>query len=319
MEKSQESGDRVSVLIPCYNAEKWIEQAIQSVLGQSVPVGEIIVYDDASLDRSVSVIEQYSGDVQMIGSREHLGGQRARNELLKRARGEWVQFLDADDYLQERKIEADLRVVESIQGIDVVISPTLREYYPSGDLGKIHELAEGVDLWLKWISWNLPQTGGFLWKKSAIEKIGEWNESWENCQDYELSSRALQCGLKFGVAKNLENRSQAVYRQWSDSTVSKKNIQSVIENRTRLILSVIHFLGDSGLMKSEYKEAAGVAFFEMFRSYAAMDLPGAQRYLEGLPESLPPLVKGEAAPLKYKMVASILGLMLAERIAKLLR
>src|SRR4051812_42743441 len=80
----------VSILIPCYNAERWIAQAIESALQQGSE-HEIIIVDDGSTDDSLAVIKQF-GDRVRFESGPNRGGNVARNRLLDLARSEWVQY-----------------------------------------------------------------------------------------------------------------------------------------------------------------------------------------------------------------------------------
>src|SRR5436309_11836996 len=102
----------VSILIPCYNAEPWITQCIESALQQSYPHKEVIVIDDGSTDRSAQAIERF-GNAVAFHRLAHCGGNAVRNELTRRARGEWLQYLDADDFLLPDKVTAQLRDVNS--------------------------------------------------------------------------------------------------------------------------------------------------------------------------------------------------------------
>src|ERR1700730_16393596 len=97
----------VSILIPCYNAERWVAQAIRSALAQTWPDKEVVVVDDGSTDGSLEVIQSF-GDVIRYETRPNRGGNVARNRLLELAPGEWIQYLDADDYLLPDKIERQL-------------------------------------------------------------------------------------------------------------------------------------------------------------------------------------------------------------------
>src|SRR5580700_7824510 len=95
---------RVTICIPCFNAERWIAEAVRSALGQTWPEKEVIVVDDGSSDGSLDRLREF-GDSILLLRGEHRGGNSARNTALRHARGEWLQFLDADDYLKPSKIE----------------------------------------------------------------------------------------------------------------------------------------------------------------------------------------------------------------------
>jgi len=98
---------KVSVLIPCFNAEKWIGQAILSALSQSHPYKEVLVVDDGSTDNSLEIIQSFGNQIR-YETGPNRGGNVARNRLLDLARGEWLQYLDADDYLFPDKIAQQL-------------------------------------------------------------------------------------------------------------------------------------------------------------------------------------------------------------------
>src|SRR5690606_31722168 len=95
---------KVSILIPCYNAERWIGSAIQSALDQTYSDVEVIIVDDGSKDKSVEAIRKFDGEVRWETG-PNRGGNPTRNRLLELATGEFLQYLDADDYLLPDKVE----------------------------------------------------------------------------------------------------------------------------------------------------------------------------------------------------------------------
>ncbi len=86
----------VSVVIPAYNAEKYIGRAIDSVLAQTRQPDEIIVVDDGSTDNTPNAIKSYGSKVYYI-HQENGGASVARNTGIEAAKSEWIAFLDADD------------------------------------------------------------------------------------------------------------------------------------------------------------------------------------------------------------------------------
>jgi glycosyltransferase involved in cell wall biosynthesis len=97
----------VSILIPCYNAERWVGEAIESALAQTWPEKEVLVIDDGSTDRSLEVIQRYRGRIRWETG-PNRGSNTARNRLLELSAGEWLQYLDADDYLRPNKVQVQL-------------------------------------------------------------------------------------------------------------------------------------------------------------------------------------------------------------------
>ena len=115
---------KVTIGIPCYNAARWVGQAIQSALDQRGVEPEVIVVDDGSTDGSVAVMRSF-GERVCVMEGGHQGANHARNLVLENARGEWVQYLDADDYLEPGKISTQLH--EADHTADVIYSPVLIE------------------------------------------------------------------------------------------------------------------------------------------------------------------------------------------------
>lgn len=104
----------VSVIMPAYNAEKWVAEAIESVLRQTYPYFELIVVDDGSSDGTGGVIESFKDErVVYIHHSKNLGVAEARNTALKAARGKWGTLIDADDVWLPERLEKLLEILES--------------------------------------------------------------------------------------------------------------------------------------------------------------------------------------------------------------
>lgn len=106
---------QVSVVIPCFNAEQWLAQAVESALAQSVPGVEIVVVNDGSTDRSREVAEQFGDRITLI-DQANRGVSAARREGVRRAKGEFIKFLDADDLLPPGALDALLVVAQRHHG-----------------------------------------------------------------------------------------------------------------------------------------------------------------------------------------------------------
>ena len=111
----------ISVVIPAYRAERTIRRAIDSVLAQTTPASEIIVVDDGSPDSQAAIVEQY--DVPVILLRQANGQTAAaRNTAIERASGDFVAFLDADDYWEPHKLERQVAVFAAHPQVGLVAS-----------------------------------------------------------------------------------------------------------------------------------------------------------------------------------------------------
>lgn len=97
---------KISVIIPVYNVEKYIRECVESVLNQTLKDIEIIAVNDGSRDNSIKIIEEYLSDARLrIINKENGGASFARNIGMKAARGEYIYFIDSDDFIEEDVLE----------------------------------------------------------------------------------------------------------------------------------------------------------------------------------------------------------------------
>lgn len=107
-----ENEPKISVIIPAYNAEKFIEIAIHSILNQSYKNIELLIVNDGSTDRTLSVIKRYEYDDRvLIIDQENSGVSEARNKALDTATGEYCLFLDSDDWIGTNVVENMVRAI----------------------------------------------------------------------------------------------------------------------------------------------------------------------------------------------------------------
>jgi len=101
----------ISIITPSYNSENYLEDCIESVLEQTYSNWEMLIVDDASIDRSKSIIESYSSKeprIKAILVDENLGAAKARNIAINKSRGKYIAFLDSDDIWFPKKLEIQL-------------------------------------------------------------------------------------------------------------------------------------------------------------------------------------------------------------------
>jgi GT2 family glycosyltransferase len=306
---------KVTIGIPCYNAARWVRQAVQSALDQQGVETEVIVVDDGSTDDSANIASGFGERVKVIAGAQ-TGANHARNLVLKAATGDWVQYLDADDYLEPAKIVTQLRETNNGADADVIYSPVWEETWSSTGSSRVPSASSPTsDIYTQWIRWHIPQTGGCLWRREALERVGGWKEDQPCCQEHELYLRALEAGLRFVFAPG----PGAVYRLWSEQTLCRKDPLLVIRVRTRLLDAMHDFLSKKGSLTEVHRRELGRACFEMARTRARYDLPGAAAYLGERKQKGLISPRGPAAPLTYRIAYKLLGFTAAERIARFAR
>ena len=120
----KESNPKISVLIPAYNAEKFIQRTIDSVLNQTFSDLEIVVIDDGSKDKTPDIVREMRENDSRVNYfyQENQGLSNTRNRLVELAKGELIAFLDHDDEWRPEKIEKQLSVFEKDNGLGLVFS-----------------------------------------------------------------------------------------------------------------------------------------------------------------------------------------------------
>ena len=134
-----DSNPLISIIVPVYNAESYLEQCLGSILSQDVDSMEIIAVDDGSSDQSASILDRYSVQFGIIVIHQQNGGaSRARNKALTLARGKYVGFVDADDWIEPHMYKTMCNVAEK-EDADIVLcniyrnqTVKLRKYFPGG-------------------------------------------------------------------------------------------------------------------------------------------------------------------------------------------
>ena len=127
---------KISVVIPCFNGEKFLDEAIASINSQTVPVYQIVIVNDGSTDNSKAIIDAYvsSNSTPIIALHQKNGGvSAARNTGLAMATGDWVAFLDVDDVWYPNKLEEQAGIVsEHGEKLGMVCSDYNIDYLPEG-------------------------------------------------------------------------------------------------------------------------------------------------------------------------------------------
>jgi glycosyltransferase involved in cell wall biosynthesis len=187
---------QVSVLVPCYNAEKYIGETLESILRQTWSNVEIVVVDDGSEDGSVATVRQLSGKRVRLIRQANAGAAAARNVAFAASHGDFVQFLDADDIIDPDKIE--LQMIRLADYPRCVASAEWGRFSGSLDQTKFNEERVWLDLDpLDWLALSYADGPGMmfpaLWliPRSIANSAGPWDETLSLGDDGEYFTRVL--------------------------------------------------------------------------------------------------------------------------------
>jgi glycosyltransferase involved in cell wall biosynthesis len=192
----------ISVVIPVFNAEAFVVEAVESVRRQGYPCLEIIAVDDGSSDRSAEVLAAL-GDIRIV-RQQHAGIAAARNAGVEAATGQWLTFLDADDVWCDHKLERQLHVVCSQPELHMVggriesfIDPSCPPGLAAMQRGPTKYLAE--DRHDSATPENLATVnavGTLLIRRQDFLRVGKFDTTLQIGEFIDWHSRAMVCGLR---------------------------------------------------------------------------------------------------------------------------
>ena len=187
----------VSILIPAFNAQEWIADAIKSAVNQTWPRKEIIVVDDGSRDQTLPIARQFTSREVSVVTQANLGPSAARNQAFSICQGDYIQWLDADDLLASDKIARQMEALDGGAGKRILLSsawgwfmyrPHRTNFVPTAlwcDLSPVEWL-------LRKMGQNLHmQTATWLVSRELTEAAGPWNTQLLVNNDGEYFCRVL--------------------------------------------------------------------------------------------------------------------------------
>jgi glycosyltransferase involved in cell wall biosynthesis len=296
----------VSILIPCFNSEHTVGQAIESALAQTWPTKEVIVVDDGSRDRSLVVIRRFDGLIRWETG-PNRGANATRNRLLELAHGEWLQYLDADDYLRPGKITRQIEFACENPRCDIVYGPVAWERIENGaHICTETPIPEPRDPWILLALWRLPQTGGALWKKVAVERVGGWRIGQPCCQEHELYFRLLQANAQFEYC----GKCLAVYRDHEhNGRITRKSHGELERQRLSILDRIEKYLDRDSKLTSSRRQAINDARHELARTLWKSDQQLAMSVHQGIVASDPSFLPtvSPSSPSLYLTIYRVLG------------
>jgi glycosyltransferase involved in cell wall biosynthesis len=300
----------VSVVISCHNAEAWIGEAVDSCLGQTYSCLEVIAVDDGSTDGSASILRSYGEQIRWIGG-PNRGGNHARNQGLALAQGEYIQFLDADDYLLPEKIERQVAFLEE-SGADVVYGDWRHQFHEAGGssrLGAIELAGHRADTLESLLAGWWVANHAFLLRRQVVLDGGGWDESFSAGQDRDfITTLALN-----GADIRYQPGCYSVYRRYGNVTVSTSDPVRWLANHQRVLEKAELALAATDRLSPRYRRALAASYFRIARSYYDTDRAAYRRLLDRTLALWPGFRPEESA--FYNTASRLFGFAFADRLA----
>ena len=305
---------KVSIVIPCYNVENYVKDAIDSAISQTIKDKEIICVDDGSSDSTPAILKkyekQYQDLIKTIYFEKNRGAGAARNAGMLVADSDFIQFLDADDILMPEKLEKQLKFLEELnKPVDVLFGSYFRTY---PDKERILVFVDNTDEYLFLMQVTFGITSSNLYRKSAIIKAGRWDEksfAYDDC----FMMLSL---LKTGAVTNVFSKPLCFVRSRKTGSITKTNSHLLPGRIVEYNLAVMEYAKSKNLINSKNELTGKMELFKALRKY----------YNESPSEAVNILkenFEAEFMPVNYKNITDkyislyrIFGFRLTEKIYK---
>jgi len=265
-----------SVVIPSYNASRFIDQTVNSVLAQTYPNIEIVIVDDGSSDNTEEIVRKFGKRV-VFHKQANTGVSGARNKGFELSSGEYVCFLDADDWLFPNTIAEKVQLMESNPSLGIVygqvevtdehLNPTGEKLYPIGGKNVVELLCR--------FKWPIPCPSNVLFRREVLDRVGLFDSQLSTSADYDMWLRVCK-EYETGVVPKLSVR----YRKHGSNMSSnirlfKKDMEIIIDKckkngilGTRLLnLLQFNYYFLLGKMKLVQKNVGGVGYLGLSIKY----------------------------------------------------
>lgn len=266
----------ISVVIPCYNYGIFLPTALHSALMQTYPAKEILIIDDGSADSTKEVAKTFQEihkNVHYIRHPSNLGLAAARNTGVKAARGEFIAFLDADDYWLPQKLELQLQEFRRLgnPSLGVVYSgykytPSCIERFPSDFKNHRH--------FLKQLLVRNVITGSassVLIKREVFEKVGLFNEKLEAAEDWEMWLRIARFYEFQGVKYSL-----VILREHSQNM--SRDVKKMVTNARKVVNRAVEIYRETFSRKDLLVlRSKALSYIHLSAAQTLRDIPSRRR------------------------------------------
>jgi glycosyltransferase involved in cell wall biosynthesis len=305
----------VSILIPAYNAEAWISDTLRSAIAQTWEPKEIIVVDDGSTDGTLVVARQFESDQLRVVTHKNQGAAATRNKAYSLCKGDYIQFLDADDLMAPDKIARQMEALGQSPNKRTLLSGSWGHFIYRYYRTKFTPSPLWCDLspveWLiRRMQFNLyMQTASWLVSRELAEAVGPWDTRLLGDDDNEYFCRVLVAsdGVRFVP------EAKVYYRNSGPSSLSyighshRKMIAQWCS--MELHIGYIRSLEDSQRVRD-----ACVTYLQNWLFFFYPDRPDLVKQAEEMAASLGGRLQLPALSWEYSWIATLFGRQQAKRV-----
>jgi len=308
----------ISILIPAYNAERWIPDTLRSALAQTWPRTEIIVVDDGSKDRTLEVSRSFASSSVKVVTQPNAGAPAARNRALAEAQGSYIQWLDADDLLDADKLTRQMQVAHELADPRVLLSCPFGTFFYRPEKAEFVETSlwrdlMPIDYFLTRFQDNVCfQTDAWLVSRELTEAAGLWTDVGSPDDDGEYFCRVA---MKSRMVKFVKD-ARTYYRVGNfgslSQTASKKALNLLFQSKVKCI---------NYLLEMEDSPRARAASIQLLQDWMPYFYPEQEAIIAQAQELARKLGGDLIAPRlkwKYRPLESLLGYKAALKMSRIL-
>lgn len=212
---------KISVVIPCYNVGVYIEEALDSILNQTLQPIEIICVDDCSTDNTVDIIkriqEEHPGKINLILNDTNHGATYSRNRGLAVSRGDYIQFFDADDIMYPYKLEHHMNCILKADRLPDIMVGSSEKLFLNGYMKKYIHVQKNP--WIALMEARMGTTSSNLFSRTKLIEANGWLEGLKSSQEYDLMFRMLQ----HNATVSFDQRIASTNRERPSGSITKAN------------------------------------------------------------------------------------------------
>ena len=213
---------KVSILIPCYNAEKFVAETLDCCLKQTYKNVEVVLVDDGSEDRSYDIAKTFESEEIRVFKQPNSGACHARNFAFEKSSGDYIIYLDADDIINPEFVEEHIRSIEDVssKSVSFGVWDRFREH-----TNEYKDYDSAFQLLLDmWVSGDMLACTCYMTPRELIAESGGWDETVLKNQDGEFFARVLMLADKAVFVP----KSRIYYRTGEYLTVSKASSEKKV-------------------------------------------------------------------------------------------
>ena len=309
----------VSILIPAYNAEDWIAETIQSALAQTWVRKEIIVVDDGSSDQTLAIARRFASSGVSVVAKLNEGAAATRNVAFTHSRGDYIQWLDADDLLSPDKLEWQMKEVMRNPDERVLLSSAWAHFMYRSRRARFKPNPLWQDLSpVNWLIRKMGQdchmqTATWLVSRKLTESAGLWDTRLLGDDDGEYFCRVIlgSKGIRFIPEAKVYYRMTAATRLSYVGSCDKKIAAQFVSMQ-------LHVKYLRSIEDSQRTRAACVQYLQKYIWYFIPERPDIVAKIEHLALSLDGQLDSPQVRPKYALIQKLFGWKCAKRVQILL-